>query len=191
MVRFALTGIVKLACSPHTRGDGPRFLSRAVFAGVFSPHAWGWSGARAEADPPPPVLPTRVGMVRDSRGLELRVSGSPHTRGDGPRLGRSNSSDGLFSPHAWGWSGCGGPELAGIGVLPTRVGMVRNSRFSSSSGCCSPHTRGDGPEPILPKERTSAFSPHAWGWSAFELYPPACAGVLPTRVGMVRGLVRI
>ena len=35
-------------------------------------------------------------------------------------------------------------------------------------------------------ERTAAFSPPAWGWSAAVAMPTAAVTVLPTRVGMVR-----
>ena len=51
-------------------------------------------------------------------------------------------------------------------VIPTRVGMVRNSSDPNAHIDCDPHARGDGP-----------FSIQSI---------PAIGQVIPTRVGMVR-----
>jgi hypothetical protein len=70
--------------SPHTRGDGPFSDETFRRTYLFSPHAWGWSelvlGHRQDTG----VLPTRVGMVRSIQPPTRSLSGSPHTRGDGP-----------------------------------------------------------------------------------------------------------
>ncbi len=34
-----------------------------------------------------------------------------------------------FSPHAWGWSAVISKAIKAIGVLPTRVGMVRDCKL--------------------------------------------------------------
>ncbi len=71
--------------SPHTRGDGP-FRRRAHYRGrLFSPHAWGWSGAPNPLLQLTRVLPTRVGMVRRSARSACSRPSSPHTRGEGPQ----------------------------------------------------------------------------------------------------------
>ena len=70
--------------SPHTRGDGPRGAVDVRERGKFSPHAWGWSEQALLSYTEQSVLPTRVGMVRESIGHTLRLYSSPHTRGDGP-----------------------------------------------------------------------------------------------------------
>src|SRR5256885_1519422 len=65
-------GIVRMTCgpvsslerSPYSRGDGPkgrRWWKREV---EFSLLAWGWSGVWGDTGDEGPVLPTRVGMVR-------------------------------------------------------------------------------------------------------------------------------
>ncbi len=53
------------------------------------------------------------------------MQGSPHTRGDGPSPDQAVALMLVFSPHAWGWSGIFFPSPEILGVLPTRVGMVR------------------------------------------------------------------
>src|ERR1700675_2947599 len=70
----------------------------------------------------------------------------------------------VFSPHAWGWSG-GLFTLRRVWeVLPTRVRMVRDWRWSLHLRYCSPHTRGDGPPQYHCAVERCGFSPHAWGW---------------------------
>ena len=186
MVRLVLSGACRRACSPHTRGDGPRRLARWVLNDLFSPHAWGWSANYRGRQHQSRVLPTRVGMVRENEQDRMEILRSPHTRGDGPSPRPARWPHPAFSPHAWGWSV---PQVASRRtrvVLPTRVGMVRSTCTSSPVGIRSPHTRGDGPFPTLECWGVKSFSPHAWGWSAARSAARASAPVLPTRVGMVR-----
>ncbi len=70
--------------SPHPRGDGPRAMPTSVCKLSFSPPAWGWSGPGERPRVVPPVLPTRVGMVRNRTACSGALTGSPHPRGDGP-----------------------------------------------------------------------------------------------------------
>ena len=132
------------------------------------------------------VLPTRVGMVRTGWLLPRSPSSSPHPRGDGPIRFTDATNIISFSPPAWGWSG----RLAGlhgrIGVLPTRVGMVRILSLTSGNPLGSPHPRGDGPMTSEVLVVDIEFSPPAWGWSATFRGRKTSLEVLPTRVGMVR-----
>ncbi len=92
-----------------------------------------------------------------------------------------------FSPRAWGWSGCSGPDFCSFFVLPTRVGMVRERCFPLRDSAGSPHARGDGPEIAATRKAYLMFSPRAWGWSDNDDDDDDNDGnVLPTRVGMVR-----
>ncbi len=176
-------------CSPHTRGDGPSALTRVSDAPEFSPHAWGWSGIPRRDGNRQLVLPTRVGMVRDTGRRAANNHRSPHTRGDGPPGRMWVIGAYPFSPHAWGWSGRELAMEAGRGVLPTRVGMVRLIHDGITGGLSSPHTRGDGPMEIIFSHMAMVFSPHAWGWSAGIRHVIRGHLVLPTRVGMVRATV--
>src|SRR5271165_2133566 len=107
-------------------------------------------------------------MVRSGKIIIFTEEGSPHTRGDGPRVQLPDPDQCPFSPHAWGWSETSADSGVRSAVLPTRVGMVQREIF-----CCSPAAR---------------FSPHAWGWSRTKATRRAVGLVLPTRVGMVRCL---
>ena len=132
------------------------------------------------------VLPTRVGMVRKRPSPSRTITGSPHTRGDGPGGIRLRAVRPSFSPHAWGWSALECFQSVAHEVLPTRVGMVRDAMSWPSRAGRSPHTRGDGPPDNATPANGSGFSPHAWGWSDYSDLLAIADYVLPTRVGMVR-----
>ena len=107
-------------------------------------------------------------------------------RGDGPIEWNLGAHLMLFSPRAWGWSDDKFCWMCGAGVLPTCVGMVRPATLLRTERARSPHVRGDGPLRCLRRVEGRAFSPRAWGWSAFALARHVHAPVLPTCVGMVR-----
>ena len=153
---------------------------------TFSPPAWGWSALVDLSPVADAVLPTRVGMVRSNPPPSRPRNRSPHPRGDGPAGNVRELYPYLFSPPAWGWSGCGRRVSGRERVLPTRVGMVGPTRPRCRPRPGSPHPRGDGPCPPRPPQCLPAFSPPAWGWSARRSRPDQPRPVLPTRVGMVR-----
>jgi len=115
-----------------------------------------------------------------------RPQGFPHTRGDGPQREGLPDPRCEFSPHAWGWT----VPLQRIrirpGVFPTRVGMDRLRVTPEEFAESFPHTRGDGPALHLTRDAMLAFSPHAWGWTAWRARHPPKKRVFPTRVGMDR-----
>ena len=135
------------------------------------------------------VLPTCVGMVRraDSRGRSR--DRSPHVRGDGPTTRSEGDEMNAFSPRAWGWSGFTLKGVVRCSVLPTCVGMVRSLLAKHGAHGCSPHVRGDGPKPWIGLDPTATFSPRAWGWSGLLASDNRDDFVLPTCVGMVRGVL--
>ncbi len=172
--------------SPHPRGDGPNRIWVTLTLVLFSPPAWGWSALQRQQRPLQRVLPTRVGMVRSVMSRLVYLGGSPHPRGDGPRGRPAGVAEKLFSPPAWGWSGCGASFLTPPPVLPTRVGMVRSALPFSTCRTGSPHPRGDGPHFFPHDVDYREFSPPAWGWSDQRHVTGQHTSVLPTRVGMVR-----
>ena len=173
MVRVVDSLVQRVYCFPHTRGDGPSSRGNIKSAGWFSPHAWGWSGCEFHMASASLVFPTRVGMVRNPRHAPAAINRFPHTRGDGPNIACGSRPDGKFSPHAWGWSGFYQQPDGTWSVFPTRVGMVRQSKPRLSLRQSFPHTRGDGPLIEYYQKNQTAFSPHAWGWSAHR----GCKGV--------------
>ncbi len=186
MVRRCRQTIPPNPRSPHPRGDGPHenyLLSSPV---TFSPPAWGWSANVRRGLSARGVLPTRVGMVRRWPARRAARSCSPHPRGDGPASAASLDACSPFSPPAWGWSVLHTHWHVIPAVLPTRVGMVRETDAWKALEDCSPHPRGDGPAPIGPDACAFEFSPPAWGWSVLHTHRHVIPAVLPTRVGMVR-----
>ncbi len=71
-------------CFPHTRGDGPIGTWPGGEAGMFSPHAWGWTASVFVHGGLRVVFPTRVGMDRSTVSTRPSACCFPHTRGDGP-----------------------------------------------------------------------------------------------------------
>ena len=128
MVRQISAELDKLPGSPHVRGDGPITLAIFRNGSGFSPRAWGWSVNDTYCWPTMAVLPTCVGMVRDTRPRPSCRTGSPHVRGDGPTQCAGTQDARGFSPRAWGWSAPHHPIRGGRSVLPTCVGMVLRPR---------------------------------------------------------------
>ena len=186
MVRQLVTLVIRFSCSPHPRGDGPPNSQHHWCGRSFSPPAWGWSGVRGWSGCMIAVLPTRVGMVRQSQRLSPVGTRSPHPRGDGPLEPKVEPQPHEFSPPAWGWSVSSVVRFVTGSVLPTRVGMVRRFHRSVEHPDCSPHPRGDGPRERGRLGGLSSFSPPAWGWSVTVTITLPLDVVLPTRVGMVR-----
>ena len=153
---------------------------------AYSPHAWGWTEAANSIIATADVFPTRVGMDRDRSRVRRGASRIPHTRGDGPRTHASVRRPLLYSPHAWGWTGQTRNTNTSPPVFPTRVGMDRRTWTKRSGRARIPHTRGDGPRSSGRRSAESAYSPHAWGWTAQRVKPSAPERVFPTRVGMDR-----
>src|SRR5438876_388184 len=112
-------------------------------------------------------------MVRLPSLLNCSRVRFPHTRGDGPDATSTYLTGSSFSSHAWGWSACGLVLTVPDFVFPSRVGMVRVVISSSRRRPGFPHTRGDGPAVNPASLAPSAFSPHAWGWSAPGRFSPA------------------
>ncbi len=188
MVRGSNLRQLQRFCSPHVRGDGPFARVEISPANGFSPRAWGWSVRTSRTSLPACVLPTCVGMVRTVELATMPETRSPHVRGDGPVKTMLFTIWGQFSPRAWGWSASEGSLTDKNTVLPTCVGMVRVATLSRLPRCSSPHVRGDGPSSIVRQKRTPTFSPRAWGWSGMTAREVRLIPVLPTCVGMVRGL---
>ncbi len=117
---------------PHTRGDGPGRNDFMTFWDWMSPHAWGWTERRARVRARGRDVPTRVGMVRSGASPTRCAARCPHTRGDGP-FGFENCTFELpMSPHAWGWTDAAGRLARGVGDVPTRVGMDRAVRSTTT-----------------------------------------------------------
>ena len=142
--------------SPHVRGDGPR-IDRAVACGQL-------------------VLPTCVGMVRCRLAAsDCTVRFSPRAWGwSGDRWPVATAA-GSFSPRAWGWSVRRlDRSRSRRDVLPTCVGMVRDRPGDSTSGCGSPHVRGDGPTIAARASRRPAVLPTCVGMVRHRTFGLAC-----------------
>ena len=81
------------------------------------------------------------------------------------------------------------PEEPGT-VLPTCVGLFRSITTGDAVGHRSPHMRGAIPEWSPDSMNEHWFSPHAWGYSLNKGWPAMLFSVLPTCVGLFRGIQR-
>ena len=136
------------------------------------------------------MLPTRVGMVRPHGSATALFVSAPHPRGDGPGPLSKPRLMATCSPPAWGWSDYLRETTRYVIVLPTRVGMVLYPISRARCRTGAPHPRGDGPARDTIARRIRGCSPPAWGWSEIRETEQGLEEVLPTRVGMVRFLLK-
>ena len=125
-------------------------------------------------------------MFRVFLGFCMKTSSSPHARGDVPPIRLSEALERLFSPRPWGCSVNILPELIGLTLLPTPVGMFRARIGTIARRATSPHARGDVPRRPARIEYRGDFSPRPWGCSGFYRLPRYRLLLLPTPVGMFR-----
>ena len=184
--RIAAISISARRCSPHTRGGGPPDAWYEVLRPMFSPHAWGWTDVTQTRIAELAVLPTRVGVDRIAGMCSARRSAfSPHAWGWTAEVGAS--PDGAaFSPHAWGWTTNKLVGAVALTVLPTRVGVDRDSSDNWRCSRGSPHTRGGGPRIHLGSTGQGVVLPTRVGVDRYALRMGRRRCVLPTRVGVDR-----
>ena len=133
MHRPAASARAPTAGLPHTRGDAPSRPATSAPRSMLTPHAWGCTAAAPERIVDRDAYPTRVGMHPARRRRGGRWIRLPHTRGDAPPKVWSAPGAAELTPHAWGCTIAAGPARGVEDAYPTRVGMHRPSRTSSSS----------------------------------------------------------
>ncbi len=182
--RMAQREVTAAVRYPHTRGGGPRDANERQGRGQVSPHAWGWTASRAQIAARATGIPTRVGVDRPRPSAGLAHARYPHTRGGGPTYLAAILTAAGVSPHAWGWTGAGGPPRIADRGIPTRVGVDRRSGQMASAVSWYPHTRGGGPPEMRAERGDNLVSPHAWGWTIAARATHRRASGIPTRVGV-------
>ena len=152
-------------CCPHARGGGPQHETRLAPYVPLSPRSWGWTALSRPTRDEQGVVPTLVGVDRQSRHAELRNPRCPHARGGGPyrvhtrhkrpwlsprswgwtALAASKRGPPSLSPRSWGWTNFWARSVAVCHVVPTLVGVDRSYRFWLQVASSCPHARGGGP----------------------------------------------
>ena len=112
---------------------------------MFSPQAWGCSGARHRQGCGREVFPTSVGMFRGQVPCDLAPNRFPHKRGDVPAVDGEALVALGFSPQAWGCSDREAVVEGELNVFPTSVGMFRDRTHFRIGKGRFPHERGDVP----------------------------------------------
>src|SRR5690606_1056694 len=130
-----------------------------------SPRTWGWTGVSGSPVRRSTMLPTHVGMDRTPRCVTHPGGDAPHARGDGPPLVDVPSVESGCSPRTWGWTQSVDRARRKTSMLPTHVGMDRESKEASGVVLDAPHARGDGPIGPATGWARSACSPRTWGWT--------------------------
>ena len=168
--------------SPHARGDVPQTEISGIVKGTFSPRPWGCSDAPRDREAAARLLPTPVGMFRQTGMNNNANPTSPHARGDVPRFLARQAGPPTFSPRPWGCSAPERNEQGREGLLPTPVGMFRPRRTGWTGGRPSPHARGDVPFSSRLAFRDDVFSPRPWGCSVAGRRSARGCRLLPTPV---------
>jgi len=153
---------------------------------VLSPRVWGWTVSKVRETVIVNVVPTRVGVDRQSAAWKSRPKRCPHACGGGPYVPVLGSSGGTLSPRVWGWTDRGRPSSGRDGVVPTRVGVDRSRTIARRRRPRCPHACGGGPTIVSLDEDVPRLSPRVWGWTAYEDAPEKYHAVVPTRVGVDR-----
>src|SRR5450759_1132757 len=110
-----------------------------------SPRTWGWTDWQDQREDSGAVVPTHVGVDRKLALACLRTECRPHSRGGGPSGMDQISPSPLSSPRTWGWTEHPPGGRAPWSVVPTHVGVDRNTWTSVSSTPSRPRARGGGP----------------------------------------------
>ncbi len=130
---------------PRRRGDGPRWVARAVGADLLTPQARGWT-LLLEA---PPVdldaYPAGAGMDLAIQGRFTRYQGLPRRRGDGPIGQAVTELATQLTPQARGWTAASDPETDRHSAYPAGAGMDLSGPLVHHAEECLPRRRGDGP----------------------------------------------
>ena len=169
---------------PRTRGDGPRRTAVRSRMREDSPHARGWTRARAAVLSTPGGFPARAGMDPAASRRRGPGRGIPRTRGDGPERMERLALSSPDSPHARGWTEHGIDAWLPVSGFPARAGMDRERQLVAEQSRGIPRTRGDGPATNPPSDRPSSDSPHARGWTRRDLRLDRRRGGFPARAGM-------
>ena len=190
---FTMSYRVLLEGFPRMRGDGPSSAALMTVAAKFPPHARGWTVAQGHTRRRRAVSPACAGMdLMDLQPFQRRFR-FPRMRGDGPLLRDDLSPSAPFPPHARGWTLGLYYEAYASMVSPACAGMDRLLSRCRRARRCFPRMRGDGPVQADIESVTTAFPPHARGWTSVHHaddrargVSPACAGMDPCRI-LARG----
>ena len=171
-------------CFPRTRGDGPDRGAAIDPPRWFPPHARGWTVASSSRARDRTVSPARAGMDRSRQPFAASFARFPRTRGDGPEGGADDPGDGLFPPHARGWTRANIIQTTGTIVSPARAGMDPRRADLRAMPQRFPRTRGDGPSRAAYWCPRLSFPPHARGWTGDNIRVTHVTKVSPARAGM-------
>ena len=134
-------------------------------ATLFPPHARGWTDDGRRPPDGHAVSPARAGMDPEEKRWKTRSFSFPRTRGDGPHPYEEWKGYLELPPHARGWTAVLDCVTEHQRASPARAGMDPE-RFRSMPKVESfPRTRGDGPGSRILSASSSAFPPHARGWT--------------------------
>ena len=130
------------------------------------------------------VYPACAGIDRDRFYKKRDLAGLPRMRGDRPRVGWFSCMAHPFTPHARG-STYNDPQSGnGYSVYPACAGIDHSPGHRGSQNRSLPRMRGDRPQGDVTLFKSSEFTPHARGSTAFSIallstfsVYPACAGI--------------
>ncbi len=168
------------------RGDGPSNSVAAIWRGMCSPHARGWTADGPAGALERDVFPACAGMDRRDHWTCTCRRSVPRMRGDGPAPWHPCGRALPCSPHARGWTGIRAGDLGVDRVFPACAGMDRRIQAMISASIRVPRMRGDGPSNERGYRDDHSCSPHARGWTVEPELQRARNGVFPACAGMDR-----
>ena len=169
---------------PRTRGDGPRRARAAARETSGSPHTRGWTRASSSRRRAMRGFPAHAGMDPNRHDPAPGGDGVPRTRGDGPRAAMAEIGRRTGSPHTRGWTPAVGRGPRQGEGFPAHAGMDLRVMSVSRARRGVPRTRGDGPWISATSSCPCRGSPHTRGWTRRGVAAPARRRGFPAHAGM-------
>ncbi len=174
---------------PHSRGEHIEASGDAPAEAGSSPLAWGAFQPECVWLNPARFIPTRVGSMMSAIDCAAVYAVHPHSRGEHGMGGLGDGGFGGSSPLAWGAlpPGCALPRHCWF--IPTRVGSICRTVACFDYLPVHPHSRGEHPGNVRPKNLRSGSSPLAWGASQPHAPVSRPSRFIPTRVGSISDVI--
>ena len=169
---------------PRARGDGPAANRQYFGTSLLPPRSRGWTRLRPDPVDPLRASPALAGMDLQGNCVDVRRSGFPRARGDGPHTIPRLASTFALPPRSRGWTRRGRRPLPGGRASPALAGMDLGNLAAWLLAMGFPRARGDGPEYEAAASNGKVLPPRSRGWTRPRGGCPAARAASPALAGM-------
>jgi len=152
----------------------------------LSPRMWGCTGIGPPSDLNISIVPTHVGVYRNSCCYRIYYQNCPHACGGVPFGSWSCCQDSSLSPRMWGCTDTLELHFDSSLIVPTHVGVYRESFLHCLWQDNCPHACGGVPCFLKVQLLSYVLSPRMWGCTEIWFFWVASSSIVPTHVGVYR-----